>query len=141
MSENPIPMNMLGDGPLHQELARQLGLGITTRPDSAGTPLVVVAEQPSDVQAILRARAWLPIAAIIAWRLPESALMRLLDLDLPVFVGLTPPEQFAAVLSRPLNPEAVATERRRTARLAAIEAAFTTRGRADDALNPVGATP
>ena len=130
---------MLGDGPLHQELARQLGLGITTRPDSAGTPLVVVAEQPSDVQAILRARAWLPIAAIIAWRLPESALMRLLDLDLPVFVGLTTMEHFSATLSRPLNPEAVAEERRRTARLAAIEAAFSTRGRADEALTNVGA--
>ena len=86
--DNQIRMNLLGDGPIHQEIARHLELGLTTRPDAAGTPLVVVAEQASDVQAILRARAWLPIAAIIAWRLPESALLRLLDLDVPVFVGL-----------------------------------------------------
>ncbi len=133
-------MNLLGDGPLHQELARQLGLGVTTRPDAEGTPLVVVAEQPSDVQAVVRARAWLPIAAIIAWRLPEAAVGRLLDLDAPVFVGLPSAEHFHKVVSAPFDQAAAVEERRRTARLAAVEAAFATRGRADDALTSPGVT-
>lgn len=132
-------MSLLGDGPLHQELARQLGLGITTRPDASGTPLVVVAEQASDVQAIVRAKAWLPIAAIIAWRLPESALLRLFDLDTLVFIGLPNPEAFHTIVADGPNRAAMVEERRRTARLAAVEAALTTRGRADETLTVGGA--
>jgi hypothetical protein len=128
------PMSLLGDGPLHQELARQLGLGVTSRPDASGTPLVVVAEQASDVQAIVRAKAWLPIAAIIAWRLPESALLRLFDLETPVFIGLPNPQAFHELVAKGADRASMADERRTTARLAAIEAALTTRGRADESL-------
>ncbi len=132
-------INVLGDGPLHQWLAAQLGLGITTRPDSDSVPLVVVAEQAADVQAIVRARSWLPIRAIIAWRLPESAVVRLLDLDVPVFVGLPDRESFHQRVADGTTPSAVAEERRRTARLAAVEASLTGRGRADDVM--AGASP
>jgi hypothetical protein len=132
------PMSLLGDGPLHQELARQLGLAITSRPDASGTPLVVVAEQASDVQAIVRAKAWLPIAAIIAWRLPESALLRLFDLETPVFIGMPNALVFQASVANGADKAAMAEERRRTARLAAVEAALATRGRADDTLTVGG---
>jgi hypothetical protein len=132
-------MCLLGDGPLHLELARQLGIGTTTRPDATGTPLVVVAEQASDVQAIVRAKAWLPIVAIIAWRLPESALLRLFDLDTLVFIGLPNVDTFEAMVEAGPNRAAMVEERRRTARLAAVEAALSTRGRADEILTVGGA--
>jgi hypothetical protein len=130
--DQPINLSLLGDGPLHQELARQLGLSITTRPDSSGSALVVVAEQASDVQAIVRAKAWLTIAAVITWRLPESALLRLLDLEVPVFIGLPDPRQFRQIVEAGADVEALSAERRRTARLAVVEAALTARGRADE---------
>ena len=132
-------MCLLGDGPLHQELARQLGIELTSRPDASGTPLVVVAEQASDVQAIVRAKAWLPIAAIIAWRLPESALLRLFDLETPIFIGLPNPTTFAAQVAKGVDRVAMAEERRLTARLAAVEASLATRGRADEPLTVGGA--
>ncbi len=125
-------INLLGDGPLHQWLATQLGLGMTTRPDADPSPLVVVAEQAPDVQAITRARSWLPIRAIIAWRLPESAVVRLLDLDVPVFVGLPEREVFRKAVMDGVNPTELSEQRNRAARLAAIEAALSTRGRADE---------
>jgi hypothetical protein len=130
--DNNTQLSLLGDGPLHQELARQLGLSITTRPDASGSPLVVVAEQPTDVQAIVRAKAWLKIAAVITWRLPESSLLRLLDLEVPVFIGLPDPKTFAQMVEAGVSPETLAEERRRTARLAVVEAALTARGRADE---------
>jgi hypothetical protein len=129
-----VRINLLGDGPLHQWLASQLGLGITTRPDADPVPLVVVAEQAPDVQAIVRARAWLPIRAIIAWRLPESAVVRLLDLDVPLFVGLPNREHFRRFVLEGIDPAVLSEERRRTARLAAVEAALSGKGRADAAL-------
>jgi hypothetical protein len=134
-------INLLGDGPLHQWLAGQLGLSITTRPDADPSPLVVVAEQAPDVQAIVRARSWLPIRAIIAWRLPESAVIRLLDLDVPVFVGLPDLDNFRSAVLRGVDSAELAAERTRTARLAAVEAALSGRGRADDILHkdPVSA--
>lgn len=130
--DQPKPLSLLGDGPLHQELARQLGLSITTRPDSTGTALVVVAEQASDVQAIVRAKAWLTIAAVVTWRLPESALLRLLDLEVPVFIGLPDPRVFHQTVQAEVDLEALSDERKRTARLAVVEAALTARGRADE---------
>jgi hypothetical protein len=130
--EQPTQLSLLGDGPLHQELARQLGLSITTRPDSGGAPLVVVAEQASDVQAIVRAKAWLKIAAVVTWRLPESALLRLFDLEVPVFVGLPERAYFEQVVAAGVMSESLSEERRRTARLAVVEAALSARGRADE---------
>ncbi|MFM7537838.1 MAG: hypothetical protein ACKO91_18875 [Acidimicrobiales bacterium] len=128
-------MNLLGDGPLHQWLAAQLGLSITTRPDSDAVPLVVVAEQAQDVQAIVRARSWLPVRAIITWRLPESAVVRLHDLEVPVFIGLPDLETFRARVLEGADPVRMAEERRRAARLAAVEASLTGKGRADESLS------
>jgi hypothetical protein len=132
-------ISMLGDGPLHQELARQLGIGVTSRPDGAGGPLVLIAEQASDVQAIVRAKAWLPIAAVIAWRLPESAVLRLLDLETLIFIGLPTPREFRSGVEKGYDPVVVTEQRRVTARLAAIETALTSRGRADENLTVQGA--
>jgi hypothetical protein len=135
-------IKLLGDGPLHQRLSKELGLALAQRPDpNDSTPLVVVAERAPDVQAISQARSWAPIRAVIAWKLPESALLRLLELDLPVFIGLPEHDEIARAVLEGVDPTERAAERQRTARLAAVEAALSAPGRADEAveLTPVTA--
>jgi hypothetical protein len=135
-------MKLLGDGPLHQRLSKELGLTLAQRPDpNDSTPLVVVAERAPDVQAISQARSWAPIRAVIAWKLPESALLRLLELDLPVFIGLPEHDEIARAVLDGVDVTERAAERQRTARLAAVEAALSAPGRADEAveLTPVTA--
>jgi hypothetical protein len=127
-------MKLLGDGPLHQRLSKELGLALAQRPDpNDSTPLVVVAERAPDVQAISQARSWAPIRAVIAWKLPESALLRLLELDLPVFIGLPEHDEIARAVVDGVDITERAAERQRTARLAAVEAALSAPGRADEA--------
>jgi hypothetical protein len=127
-------MKLLGDGPLHQRLSKELGLVLAQRPDpNDPTPLVVVAERAPDVQAISQARSWAPIRAVIAWKLPESALLRLLELDLPVFIGLPEHDDIARAVLEGVDATERAAERQRTARLAAVEAALSAPGRADEA--------
>jgi hypothetical protein len=136
-------IKLLGDGPLHQRLSRELGLPLAQRPDpNDTTPLVVVAERAPDVQAISQARSWAPIRAVIAWKLPESALLRLLELDLPVFIGLPEHDEILLALAKGVDAVERAAERQRTARLAAVEAALSAPGRADEAaalITPVNA--
>ncbi|MDQ1425226.1 MAG: hypothetical protein QOD72_2724 [Acidimicrobiaceae bacterium] len=133
MEELP-QMKLLGDGPLHQRLSKELGLALAQRPDpNDSTPLVVVAERAPDVQAISQARSWAPIRAVIAWKLPESALLRLLELDLPVFIGLPEHDEIARAVVDGVDITERAAERQRTARLAAVEAALSAPGRADEA--------
>jgi hypothetical protein len=130
-------MKLLGDGPLHQRLSKELGLALAQRPDpNDSTPLVVVAERAPDVQAISQARSWAPIRAVIAWKLPESALLRLLELDLPVFIGLPEHDEIARAVLDGVDVTERAAERQRTARLAAVEAALSAPGRADEAGEP-----
>ena len=136
MEELP-QMKLLGDGPLHQRLSKELGLALAQRPDpNDSTPLVVVAERAPDVQAISQARSWAPIRAVIAWKLPESALLRLLELDLPVFIGLPEHDEIARAVLDGVDVTERAAERQRTARLAAVEAALSAPGRADEAGEP-----
>jgi hypothetical protein len=134
-------MKLLGDGPLHQRLSKELGLVLAQRPDpNDSTPLVVVAERAPDVQAISQARSWAPIRAVIAWKLPESALLRLLELDLPVFIGLPEHDDIARAVVEGVNVTERAAERQRTARLAAVEAALSAPGRADEAVQTTPVT-
>jgi hypothetical protein len=130
-----LEANVLGDGPVQQHLADVLGLGLTARPDADdATPLVVLAERAPDVQAIAQARTWAPIRAVIAWGLPESALLRLLDLDVPVLVGMPSRAQLQRALVDGTDGLDRTAERRRAGRLAAVEAALASKGRADTAL-------
>jgi hypothetical protein len=138
-----LDANILGDGPLQQRLASELGLGVTPRPDADDlTPLVVLAERAPDVQAIAQARTWAPIRTVIAWGLPESALLRLLDLDVPVLIGMPSRAQLHDALFDGDDGLDRATERRRAGRLAAVEAALSTKGRADATLSelPIAVT-
>ncbi len=124
--------NILGEGPLQRRLAADLGLGLTPRPDADDlTPLVVLAERAPDVQAIAQARTWAPIRVVIAWGLPESALLRLLDLDVPVLIGLPSRAQLRRALTDGDDGLDRTTERRRAGRLAAVEASLSMPGRAD----------
>ena len=130
-----IHANVLGDGPVQQPLADTRGLGLTARPDAAdATALVVLAERSPDVQAIAQARTWAPIRAVIAWSLPESALLRLLDLDLPVLIGLPTRAQLRRALVDGDDGLDRAAERRRAGRLAAVEASLSRKGRSEAGL-------
>ena len=127
-----LEANVLGDGPVQQHLADVLGLGLTSRPDADdATALVVLAERAPDVQAIAQARTWAPIRAVIAWGLPESALLRLLDLDVPVLIGLPTRAELLRALVDGDDGLDRSAERRRAGRLAAVEAALSIAGRAD----------
>lgn len=134
------PVSILGEGPVQRRLAAEFGLGITARPDAGDrTPLVVLAERAPDVQAIAQARTWAPIRVVIAWGLPESALLRLLDLDVPVLVGLPTRDQLRRAVIDGDDGLDRAAERRRAGRLAAVEAALSTAGRADvEPIDPEG---
>ena len=130
-----LTANVLGEGPVQQQIAEVLGLGLTARPDADDpTPLVVLAERAPDVQAIAQARTWAPIRAVIAWGLPESALLRLLDLDVPVLLGLPSRAQLRRALVEGNDGLDRAAERRRAGRLAAVEASLSMRGRSDAGL-------
>jgi hypothetical protein len=130
-----LTANVLGEGPVQQQLAELLGLGLTARPDADDpTPLVVLAERAPDVQAIAQARTWAPIRTVVAWGLPESALLRLLDLDVPVLIGLPTRAQLRRALVDGNDGLDRAAERRRAGRLAAVEAALSTKGRSDAGL-------
>ena len=123
---------VLGEGPLQRHLAAEFGLPLVARPVAGSeTPLVVLAERSSDVQAIAQVRSWAPIRAVIAWCLPESALLRLLDMDLPVLIGLPTRAQLEHAVLSGLDGLDRAAERRRVGRLAAVEAALAAPGRAD----------
>lgn len=133
--EIELTANVLGEGPVQQHLAEALGLGLTARPDADDTtPLVVLAERAPDVQAIAQARTWAPIRAVVAWGLPESALLRLLDLDVPVLIGMPSRAQLQRALVEGKDGLDRAAERRRAGRLAAVEAALSTKGRSDAGL-------
>ena len=123
---------ILGDGPLQRRLASELGIEVLARPKvDDSTPLVVLAERAPDVHAIAQARSWAPIRVVIAWGLPESAMLRLLDLDIPTLIGLpTAAELRRAVLDGDDGLDR-AVERRRAGRLAAVEASLSNSGRAD----------
>ena len=95
---------------------------------------MVLAERAPDVQAIAQARTWAPIRAVIAWSLPESALLRLLDLDLPVLIGLPTRTQLRRALVEGDDGLDRAAERRRAGRLAAVEASLSMKGRSDAGL-------
>jgi hypothetical protein len=129
---------ILGDGPLQRRLASELGIAVLPRPVADDpTPLVVLAERAPDVHAIAQARSWAPIRVVIAWGLPESALLRLLDLDLPTLIGLpTAADLRRAVLDGHDGLDR-AEERRRAGRLSAVEASLSNKGRADAALGPL----
>ena len=132
--------NVLGDGPVQQHLADVLGLGLTARPDADdASALVVLAERAPDVQAIAQARTWAPIRAVIAWCLPESALLRLLDLDVPVLIGMPTRTQLRRALVDSDDGLDRGAERRRAGRLAAVEAALSARGRSDTGLHELQA--
>ena len=123
---------ILGEGPVQRHLAAEFGLPLVARPVvGSETPLVVLAERASDVPAIAQVRSRAPIRVVIAWCLPESALLRLLDLDLPVLIGMPTKERLAQAVSSGLDGLDRAAERRRAGRLAAVEAALAAPGRAD----------
>jgi hypothetical protein len=123
---------VLGEGPLQRHLAGEFGLPLVARPVAGSeTPLVVLAERASDVQAIAQVRSWAPIRVVIAWCLPESALLRLLDLDLPVLIGMPTKDRLEQAVLHGLDGLDRAAERRRVGRLAAVEAALAAPGRSD----------
>jgi len=131
---------VLGDGTLQRRIADELGLRVIARPDpDDDTPLVVLAERAPDVQAIAQARSWAPIRVVIAWALPESALLRLLDLELPTLIGLPDRETLRRAVQQGEDGLDRAAERRRAGRLAAVEAALSTKGRADATLSQLRA--
>ena len=128
---------ILGDGPLQRRLASELGIRVLPRPLADDqTPLVVLAERAPDVHAIAQARSWAPIRVVVAWGLPESALLRLLDLDIPTLIGLPTPADLRRAIVEGHDGLDRPAERRRAGRLAAVEASLSNKGRADAALSP-----
>lgn len=88
---------ILEAGPTSHVIAEHLKAPVaetsTSMPD---VPLIVLVSSPGDVNNVRRAleRGYV-IAGVIAWRLPEAVLSNLLEVRIPVFIGL--PER-AAVL-------------------------------------------
>lgn len=88
-------------------------------------PLVVAV---GDGQAIARLHTLMeqsrPVSAVIAWRLPEELLPRLLALDVPILMGIPTTEELLAAVNDGKDNIDRDVERDRAARLAVREALF-----------------
>ena len=84
--------------------------------------LVMVASNVADVRAVAEAeRRGTPPAVVVAWHLPESALVRLLELGVPCLIGEPDAERLQAVVAGGDSGISSHAERAAAARYAVLE--------------------
>lgn len=94
---------VVDSSPLSARLAAKIDADVVRTPAEAehGAAVVMVASSAADVEAVARVTGSpRPPAAVVAWHLPESALVRLLELNVPCLIGEPDTEQLRAVLDR-----------------------------------------
>ena len=110
--------------PLAPCLARMLDARLIPHASDAenGEALVMVASTVADVRAVVSAvRDGQTVAAAVAWHLPESALVRLLEQPVPCLIGEPAAEQLQAVVSGKADGVNASNERASAARYAVLE--------------------
>ena len=115
---------VVDSNPLSARVAAMIGARLVPGHELVGehTPVVMVASTQAEVDAAAHAaRGSRPPAAVIAWRLPESVLVRLLELPVPCLVGEPEPERLRAVLDGSGDGIERAAERSAAGRYAVLE--------------------
>ena len=118
-------VRVLDTSPAARSVAAELGLE-PIAPGMAGVdhPVVVVITEASQVAALAQLRAAHQILAFIAWNLTEGDVLRLLDGELPVFIGQPSLEELRALTWWGESRLPTDDDREVAARLAILEDAF-----------------
>lgn len=105
------------------KVAAAIGADLISEPsrDPDAPPMLILATSARDVQTVARAAEQVPIAGVIAWDMPDSVIGRLLDLTLPVFIGMPTVEQIQHLVDGGGDGLDRRSERARSARYAALE--------------------
>ena len=115
---------VVSSSPLSERIAAKVDVRLVQDPAAAdeGEAVVMVASSAAEVEAVTRAaRGPIPLAAVVAWHLPESALVRLLELNIPCLIGEPGVEQLQAALDRGTDGINHREERNASARYAVLE--------------------
>ena len=115
---------VVDSSPLSARIAAKVDAQLVSTPADAdaGAAVVMVASSAADVEAVARAAAGSnPLAAVVAWHLPESALVRLLELNVPCLIGDPGVDQLQAALDRGTDGINHREERNAAARYAVLE--------------------
>ena len=118
------PAAVVESSPLAPRLAEALEARLVTYASDAedDEALVMVVSTVADVRAVVNAvRAGQTVAAAVAWHLPESALVRLLEQPVPCLIGEPDPEQLRAVVSGTAGGVKASNERAAATRYAVLE--------------------
>ena len=118
------PAAVVESSPLAPRLAEALEARLVTYASDAedGEALVMVVSTVADVRAVVNAvRAGQTVAAAVAWHLPESALVRLLEQPVPCLIGEPDAERLRAVASGAAQGVNASNERTAAARYAVLE--------------------
>lgn len=106
-------------------VASDLGLELV-QPMSLGPdePVLAVIADASQVAGLPQLRASHALLALVAWNLAEGDILRLLDGDVPVFIGQPTPQELRALTWWGEQPSSGPGEKDLAARLAILEDAF-----------------
>lgn len=118
-------VRVLDTSPAAQKVAAELGLELVA-PQSAAAdePVLAVIADASQVAGLPQLREGHALIALVAWNLAEEDLLRLLDGDVPVFIGQPTPHELRALTWWGETPASPDDERERAVRLAILEDAF-----------------
>ena len=89
---------VVDSNPLSARIAAMIGARLVPSPEMAGKDAAVVVIASTQAEVDAAARSVERLAAVIAWRLPETALVRLLELAVPCLIGEPTPQKLRAVL-------------------------------------------
>jgi hypothetical protein len=87
-------------------------------------PVLAVVANANEVAGFLQLREACNLLALVSWNLPEGELLRLVEGDVPVLVGLPSAQQLRELIWWGESPVSNLEERQRTARLAVLEDSF-----------------
>ena len=118
-------VRVLDTSPAARAVAAELGLEqVSPLGVSSDEPVLAVIADASQVAGLPQLRAGHNVLALVAWNLAEGDVLRLLDGDVPVFIGQPTPQELRALVWWGESPISSGDERELAARLAILEDAF-----------------
>jgi hypothetical protein len=122
---NEMVLRVLDTSGPARHVAAELGLEPISFQDAGPeTPVLVVITDASQVAALSHLRASHAVQALVAWNLTEGEVLRLLEGDLPVYIGQPTPDELRALTWWGESPTPTDADRDLASRLAILEDAF-----------------